>query len=754
MDEMRRRIIENCLEKEAAFCTSACPFGLDVREFVARMKRGSFNTAFRLYSNTVGFPAIVAALCDEPCKAVCPRDEVDAPISLRLLEDAAVAHAANRAPNSYNLPAKRERIAVVGAGISGLACALRLSNKKYRVDLFERSGRMGGGLWDELDPEVFLKDIELQFSNERYGLFLDRKITDIEELRPGYDAVYIATGPDGESFGLRPECPDGVPFASTLPGVFLGGGLLGAGRMEALNQGLKASLCIEDFFKTGAMRSHVPPPPTRMKLAPGTISRVPPITPSSGTSYTKEEAASEAARCIQCRCDACVRNCGMMNYFKKFPKRIEEEVRITITPGTLDGDGTVATRLISTCNQCGLCGEVCPEGIDVGEFLRGAHQAMHEKGAMPWAFHEFWLRDMDFSNSRRASLYAPPPSGAPCAALFFPGCQLGASDPRYVTMTYDFLLERSSGTALGLGCCGAPAIWAGDMKLFASVRERILAEWRELGEPQMILACPTCMTMFERYIPEVECRLLVDVLAESGVSPADRGNGAAVSVFDPCASRNMPDSQRAARDLVRAAGYELAPLPYEGKYAQCCSFGGHIDIAAPNYSAWLVDRRRNDGESPYVVYCSNCRDVLSHEGKRVRHVLDLFFGINDSPAPQPTFDERRRRRERLRSEMLSEYWPGLEPYGGEETVRSWSKLIMSPELREKMNRGRFLEEDALTAVERCEASGRRVKDPETGRFHGYEEIGYTTYWVEYEPSPEGFILHNAYSHRMKIELED
>ncbi len=754
MEDMKQRIIERCLEKEAAFCTSACPFGLDVREFVSRIKRGSFSTAFRLYSNAVGFPAIVAALCDEPCRGVCPRGEVDASISLRLLESAAIANAANRAPNSYNMPAKKERIAVVGAGISGLACALRLTNRKYRVDVFEESGRIGGGLWDELPPELFLKEIELQFSNEEYGLLLEHRIDDLQSLEGQYDAVYVATGTGGESFGLLPDEADGAPFATALKGVFLGGGLLGANRMQALNQGLKASLCIEDYLKTGAMRSHAAPPPTRMKLAPGTIAHSPLIQPSDGASYSKEEAVAEAARCIQCRCDACVRHCGMMNYFKKFPKRIEEEVRITITPGTLDGDGTVATRLISTCNQCGLCKEFCPEEIDVGEFLRGAHQAMHEKGAMPWAFHEFWLRDMEFANSRRASLFAPPPSGNQCTAIFFPGCQLGASDPRYVNESYRFLLERMPGTALGLGCCGAPAIWAGDMKLHDAVRERILCEWRDLGSPEMMLACPTCMAMFARYMPEIRCRLLVDVLAESGAAPAERSDGSAVSVFDPCASRDMPASQRAARDLVRAAGYELVPLPYEGRYAQCCSYGGHIDIAAPDYSAWLANLRSNDGEAPYIVYCSNCRDVFSHAGKPVRHVLDLFFGINDRPSPPPTFDERRKRRERLREELIREHWPESGLNGGDESSVNGYSLYIDPELRDRMNRARILEEDAMAVIELCETNGRKVRDPETERFHGYAEIGYTTFWVEYEPSPSGYKLHNAYSHRMKIELED
>ena len=756
MDEIRRMIKDRCMEKEEPFCASVCPFHLDVREFIARMRRGAFNTAFRLFSNTTGFPAIVAALCPEPCAAVCPRGTVDAPVQLNILEKAAVAYAANTQPNSYNLPPKKGRIAVVGAGLSGLGCALRLANRKYHVDVYERSARVGGRLWDEMDPEIFLADIRLQFSNEEYGLFLDHAVETLEPLRARYDAIYVATGSGGDAFGLTCENDgrEGIPWASRLPGVFLGGALFGANSMEALSQGLKASLCIEDYLKTGAMRSAERVPPTRMRQAPEAIASTPVVLPADDALSMKEEAVAEAARCIRCRCDACVRHCGLMRYFKKFPGRIAEEVEITITPGTLDGNGTVATRLIASCNQCGLCAEVCPERIDMGEFLRASHQAMREKGAMPQAFHDFWLRDMEFANSERASLSAPPPGGTTCTRIFFPGCQLGASDPRYVKESYRFLLGLEPGVALRLGCCGAPAVWAGDMELFRRVRERILDDWRALGSPQMVMACPTCLEMFARYIPEIDCAPLVDILAASGHPPAEQGNGEIVSVFDPCASRNRPESQRAARSLVRGAGYELAPLPYEGKRAQCCSYGGQIDIAAPKYARWLADQRSKDGEAPYVVYCSNCRDVFAHAGKPVRHVLDVFFGLNGWNAAPPTFDERRKRREDMKTDLIQEFWPDMELRGREESMENRKTILIAPELREKMNRERLLEEDALDVIEECERSGRRIWDPSAERYFGCKEIGFMTQWVEYAPSPEGYALFNTYAHRMKIERED
>ena len=54
---------------------------------------------------------------------------------------------------------------------------------------------------------------------------------------------------------------------------------------------------------------------------------------------------------------------------EKTPRRLYEEVYITIHPGTLSRDGTWATRLISTCDHCGLCKEVCPQHISIREEL-------------------------------------------------------------------------------------------------------------------------------------------------------------------------------------------------------------------------------------------------------------------------------------------------------------------------------------------------------------------------------------------------
>lgn len=731
------------MQDEPPFCTVACPFHLDIRDFIGKLQRGSFNLAYRAYLNAVGFPAIVAALCDEPCKSVCPRRAVDGSISMRLLEKAALDYARNPNPNNYNLPPKPQKIAVIGAGLSGLACALRLASKKYAVTVFERAARIGGHLWDVLPPEIFLPEIERQFMYEKVDLRLQHTVNRLEEL--DFDAVYIATGQGGESFGLAPD-PGGA-FASTRPGVFMGGSLIGDGSMQALAAGLQVPAAIERYLKTGAMNQPPDALQTRLVMDAGRFRPAAPVLPADGAAYTREEAVQEAERCLKCACDACIRYCDLMHYFKKFPRRIAEEVELTLHPGTLDGNGTLATRLISTCNQCGLCAEVCPVGIDVGDLLLQSHRILRQKEAMPWAFHEFFLQDMAFSNSENAHLARRPAGHERSPYVFFPGCQLGASDPRYVTESYDWLLSKQPGTALLLNCCGAPAEWAGDEAIHADVIRGLRRDLAELGQPTVIFACPTCRQMFRKHLPEVRGVFLYELFQEWGLSAPRPANGEVLAVFDPCASRDEPALQQCIRQLLTRCGFEQRPLALEGRQAACCSWGGQVSVANPTYAREVVKARTGQAEAPFVAYCANCRDIFAHEQKPVYHILDILFNLNDAGRVPPTVTGRRQNRVSLKRQVIQQFWEEdfmqPEPHA--------IHLRISPALRQKLNGDLILETDVEAVIEHCESTGRKLLIPASGHFSGHLQLGKTTHWVEYAPTDDGYELFSAYCHRMSID---
>jgi Fe-S oxidoreductase len=734
--------IDDCLQNEPPFCTAACPFGLDILDFTEKLKRGAFQAAYKAYQNAVGFPGIVAALCPEPCAGVCPRRARGGAIQMRRLERAAIDFARNLEPNSYNVPAKGRRLAVVGAGISGLACTLRMAARGYEVVLYERGARIGGHLHDLLAPGDFLPEVERMARFETYDLRLGAEVLDLEGLDA--DAVYVATGAGGRDFGLAAD-PGGA-FASTRPGVFLGGSLAGRDTMGAIADGLGVCAALERYLKAGSMNQPAAAGGTRLELDAARFPEVPAVAPEPDGRFTREQAVAEAGRCLRCCCDACYRSCDLMTYFRKFPKRIQEEVHLSVHPGTLDGNGTMCTRLMSTCNQCGICREVCPEAIDTGRILLEGHRAMHQQGKMPWAWHDFFLRDLEHADGE-AGLVRQPAGFVRSRYLFFPGCQLGASDPRYVSESYRFLLGHWPDTALALGCCGAPAEWAGDTALLEAKTGRLREAWVDLGRPTAVFACPTCMLMFGRHLPEITGIFLYQRLQERG--PVQPGAGRVrASVFDPCACRKEPELRRTVRALAERAGCDLEPLPGED-LMPCCSYGGQVAVAHPAYARYVVQARTQAGPHPYVTYCSNCRDSFAAAGKPAWHVLDLVFGLNGPDRVPPTVSERRRNRIRLKNQMLREYW-GESGQPEEEPM----DLVIPPELKAKLDQARLLEAEVAAVVEQCEATGRKLVDPVAGTFTGHQAVGHLTCWVEYRILPGGGReLVNAYAHRMSLEGE-
>ncbi len=735
-------LVAECLQFEQAFCTAACPFNLDIRDFIGKIRQGRFNVAYKAYQNTVGFPGIVTALCPEPCKPVCPMKDAGGAISLRELEKASMAHARSTDPDNYNVPSKGKRIAIIGAGVSGLACALRLASRKYQVTVFEKTGRIGGHLHEILSPEVFMADFELQFKYESYELRLNTEIIVLDNL--GFDAVYVATGKGGNAFGLEPG--DEFPFATSRPGTFIGGSVTGSDTMNAINHGLNAANAIETWLKIRSMAHPYTPVTTKLPYDAVEVKPAGIIVPADGKLYTKEEAVAESQRCLQCCCDACNRHSPLMNYFKKFPKRITEEVQVSLTPSSLDGAAKLATRYISTCTHCGLCKEVCPKDIDTGKFLLQSHRTMRKQGTMPWAFHEFYLRDMDFS-IKEAGLFRIPPGYDKSSFLFFPGCQMGASNPEYVVRSYRFLLDRHPDTAIYLGCCGAPAEWAGDEDIHSDVINGIHDNWIKAGKPVVIFACPMCRQMFGEYLPEVQAEFLYSFLELPDLSGNREFEGITASVYDPCASRHEPALQDHIRKLATAAGFKLDPLPMEGNLAECCSYGGHVAITHPPYTEHMINKRIVKKDTPYITYCSNCRDIFSTAGKQAWHILDIIFGIGDGSANGLTVTERQTNRLVLKKQLLNEIWKEeitLEDHG--------KRLEISLELKDKLHKNYILESDLLQVIEYCEQSNRKLFDPDKQTFTGYHQVGNMTYWVEYKlKGGDVYELINGYCHRMKIE---
>jgi hypothetical protein len=173
---------------------------------------------------------------------------------------------------------------------------------------------------------------------------------------------------------------------------------------------------------------------------------------------------------------------------------------------------------------------------------------------------------------------------------------------------------------------------------------------------------------------------------------------------------------------------------------------------------WLTNRdlaqkvvRRRIAESPldYVTYCAMCRDFFAAQGKPTWHLLDLIY--NQTTAEQatrrgPGYSQRHENRARLKRKLLKEIW-------GEdmtEPVDESIKLIIADDVRERLEQRLILVEDIQRVIEYAERTGRRLLNRETGHYLAYFKPTSVTYWVEYVPQNDAFVIFNAYSHRMEV----
>lgn len=370
---------------------------------------------------------------------------------------------------------------------------------------------------------------------------------------------------------------------------------------------------------------------------------------------------------------------------------------------------------------------------------------------MPWAYHQFWLRDMEFSNGEASLLLDPSGSGKP-ELLYFPGCRLGGTDPRMVLDSFGAILAHEPTAALFLGCCGAPAEWAGEETLHNKTVSRFREVWEGLGRPKVVFACLNCREQLKRHLPQAEGVSLYELLDGWDSPVRQSGVGQTAAVFDPCPSRSWPEAQRAVRSLAQKAGFQIEPLPMEGKYVQCCGWGGQVEIANPKYAQGVAKDRMEASPLPYLVYCANCHDVFARRDKQAAHLLRAIFpGEGDSglwDAPVPTASQSRENRRWLKRQLLMTYTP--QEVSDMENGHTGAPLLISPELLEKMDKNYLLREDVELVVDTCERTGKYLLNQETGTRLGHAMAGRLTIWAEYLNLENCRELVNVYAHRMQI----
>ena len=753
-----------CVQENPPGCTAGCPVHVDVRGMLAAIRNRDYAAGFSLYSKQVPFPGIISRICDQPCRQGCKRRELDEAIAIQALEKICVDKNNRPAALAAPLPQRSQSVAVAGGGLSGLTAAYDLRLKGYRVVLFEASDRLGGSvrqIAEETLPRQVIEDDLAVFGRQAVEIHYNRPVSglagaelSVAALCEQFDAVYLSVGADGlpELAGL--QAVDSNTLQTGQPKVFAGGSLRrgrsGWSPIGSIADGRTAALSIDRWLQGASLTAN------REKaggVATTLFTRIDGVKPIPGTpvgaatGYTEAEALQEAGRCLQCECRECVKACEYLAHYGAYPKRYVREVynNLSIVMGIHR-----ANKMINSCSLCGLCEQICPNSLDMGEVCREARQMMVRRGKMPPSTHDFALRDMAYSNSEDCFLSRHQPGMNSSETVFYPGCQLAASLPQYIPPLYRFLTEKlDGGVGLMLGCCGAPANWAGREEVFEQTLRHMEREWQALGSPRIITACPTCFTMLRQNLPAAEVETLWTLLDRIGL-PATASAGALplqLAIHDSCTTRLETELHASVRSLTGKLGYQVEELPRSREHTSCCGYGGLMLYANREVAQKEVQRRIQESTAAYLTYCAMCRDNFAGQGKPAYHLLELILGVQPAAAarPGPGISERRQNRARLRRTLLQTVW-GESVNETPETV----KVNIPDDVKKIMEDRMILAEEATSVIGHAEATGDKFRDTVSGHFIAGLKIASVTYWVEYSAEEDQFLLHNVYSHRIEI----
>ena len=212
---------KNVVESGTSPCKTECPAHIAIQGYIKLASQGRYKEALELIKHENPFPAVCGRICPRKCESACTRGDIDDPIAIDEIKKFIADQDLNK-ENRYIPKIKHDynkKIAVIGAGPSGLSCGFFLAVEGYKVTVFEKQKVLGGMLTlgipsfrlekDVVNAEInILKELGVEFKT---GIEVGKDIT-LKELREeGYEAFYIAIGAQsGRKIGIEGENAEGV----------------------------------------------------------------------------------------------------------------------------------------------------------------------------------------------------------------------------------------------------------------------------------------------------------------------------------------------------------------------------------------------------------------------------------------------------------------------------------------------------------------------------------------------------------------
>ncbi|MCS6970603.1 MAG: glutamate synthase subunit beta [Planctomycetota bacterium] len=222
-EETVRTQASRCMDCGVPFCMSGCPLGNLIPEWNDLVYRGRWKEALEVLHATNNFPEFTGRVCPAPCENSCVLGINEPPVTIKLHEVSIVDKGFEMGWIRPEPPPKRsgKRVAIVGSGPAGLACAQQLNRAGHTVTVFEKHDRAGGLLMYGI-PHYKLRKEKVQ---RRIDLLAAEGIAfrlrchvgvdvSFQELRRAFDAIVICTGAEQpRDLQIPGRELDGIHFA-------------------------------------------------------------------------------------------------------------------------------------------------------------------------------------------------------------------------------------------------------------------------------------------------------------------------------------------------------------------------------------------------------------------------------------------------------------------------------------------------------------------------------------------------------------
>jgi len=203
-------------------CQAACPLHMDIREYVDLVAQGKIMEALAVIRSTNPFPSVCAYVCTHSCEDACRRCLVDSAVSIKAIKRFALEFGGDRMIQTEAKTTHAEKVAIVGSGPAGLACAYYLRTMGYEVTVFEAHSEIGGmlrvGIPQYRLPREVLDIEEQRLIQMGVEIRTNTRVVSLDLLfEMGYKAVFITIGAHQSlRLGIEGEESTGVIDGATF----------------------------------------------------------------------------------------------------------------------------------------------------------------------------------------------------------------------------------------------------------------------------------------------------------------------------------------------------------------------------------------------------------------------------------------------------------------------------------------------------------------------------------------------------------